>query len=454
MVPMRAREAGWAFGEFVGAGRVVVGRDSRPSGKVLANAAIEGLTQTGCTVVDLGLVTTPGVALMVCKLHADGGIVITASHNPAQYNGIKFLTSKGCAPNKKIADDILARFHALHNTQSVPRHKMVGQQNEAGHQNGGIEMDESTHVRHVQSVLDTVNVERIRAKRFTVVLDSVNGAGGLSGRALLEALGCAVTHLGAEPTGQFAHLPEPIAENLTGLAAAVADSDAVIGFAQDPDADRLAIVDETGCYLGEEYTLVLAAMNLLNKRAGQVVVNVSTSRMIDDIVGQMDGCSVARSAVGEANVVELMQSQYEPTSRRQASEQTCVVGGEGNGGVIDPRVVLVRDSLVAMAQTLELLADRDQPLSHLIDTIPRYAMIKRKFDCTSERVPDLLRTVRQAYAGERINDLDGVRVDRPDGWFHIRASNTEPVVRIIAEAADEATAKQMVDEVGRAIGQC
>jgi phosphomannomutase len=229
-------------------------------------------------------------------------------------------------------------------------------------------------------------------------------------------------HINAEPTGHFAHVPEPLAENLTQLCEAVRAQKADAGFAQDPDADRLAIVDEAGRYIGEEYTLALAARYMFGAHPGPAAANLSTSRMIDDLAASAGGpCKVHRSAVGEANVVSAMK------------EFGCVFGGEGNGGIIDPRVVPVRDSLVSMALTLQLLTESGKTVSALVAEIPRYTMVKTKFECSKERIARVLSAVRDRYARERVNDIDGVRIDFADGWVHVRGSNTEPIIRIIAE---------------------
>ncbi len=434
LTPSLAVEAGSAFAAHLGAfgtrngksgsPRVIVARDSRPSGPMVTSGVVAGLLASGYDVIDLGLATTPGAAVMVRELGAAGGIVVTASHNPSMWNGIKFLTSEGSAPPKAVATQIIERFQTRRFTY-VPVDRV-----------GGLTGEDSTATRHVERVLAIVDSARIRAQRLRLALDSVCGAGGRSGRVLLEALGCTVEHLHAEPTGQFPHAPEPLAENLTELAAATKRAGAAVGFAQDPDADRLAIIDENGRYIGEEYTLALAARCILSARPGPLVATLSTSRMVDDIAAGFGGtCRVYRSPVGEANVVELMTSVG------------AVLGGEGNGGVIDPRVVDVRDSLTAMAITLQLMAETGQPLSKLVDSLPRWRMVKQKFDCPPERIAQMIDKLRTSFAGQRISDLDGVRIDWPEGWVHVRGSNTEPIIRIIAEAADEHAAQALVQRV-------
>ena len=420
MTPVLAAELGAAFGAHLGGGKVVIGRDSRPSGPMVLAGVTSGLLATGCEVIDLGVVSTPGAAMMTVRHGAAGGVMITASHNPIMWNGIKFFTPQGCAPPPELAERVFDRYRRK--AFDLVKVERIG----------GVSRDEFTNELHVARVLEVLDVDAIRRMRTKVVLDSINGGGCVSGRMLLEKLGCEVVHLNGEPNGRFAHTPEPIAENLTGLCDAVRKHGAAIGFAQDPDADRLAVVDDKSRYIGEEYTLALAAKFVFAKRPGPAAANLSTSRMIDDLAAATGGITVHRSAVGEANVVKAMQ------------DHACVIGGEGNGGVVDPRIVLVRDSLVSMGFVLNLLADEGRPLSAIVDGMPRYVMIKRKFELPRERIEGWLRNVRRIAGKGRINDVDGVRIDWPEGWVHLRASNTEPIARVIAEAADQPTAEALV----------
>lgn len=423
MTPTLAAELGAAFGSHLGGGRVVIGRDSRPSGEMVQSALASGLMAVGCDVVELGIVTTPGTALMVRELGAKGGVVLTASHNPAQWNGIKFLTHEGIAPQPELADQIFERYRAKDFRYAGP--------GEIGRRSS----DDSTHERHVARVLAISNVDAIRKRKPRVVLDSVNGAGGVGGALLLERLGCDVVRMNAEPTGHFAHTPEPTAENLVTLCDAVREHRADVGFAQDPDADRLAIVDETGRYIGEEYTVALVARHLFSTKPGPVAVNLSTSRMIDDLAARAGGAAcIHRTAVGEANVAAAI------------GRFGCILGGEGNGGVIDPRVVLVRDSFVGMGCVLSLLAEDGRRLSEIVDEIPRYVMIKQKFEMAPPQIAEWMQRVRTRLSGS-VNDIDGLRIDWPEGWVHVRPSNTEPIARVIAEASDEATALELARRV-------
>ncbi|MCK6456965.1 MAG: phosphoglucosamine mutase [Phycisphaerae bacterium] len=424
LTPTLAAELGLAFGTHLSGGRVAIGRDTRPSGPMVQRAVVSGLLAAGCDVIDLGVVTTPGTALMVGRRRAAGGAVITASHNPIVWNGVKFLSSQGFAPPSDEAQRILDRFRRREFVLA-PVERI-----------GSEQVDASTHEAHVTAVLAVVDVEAIRRRRFRVVLDSVNGAGGTGGRMLLERLGCDVVHINAEPSGRFAHTPEPIAENLTGLCDAVRTHGAAIGFAQDPDADRLAIVDEAGRYIGEEYTLALAARRIFARQRGPAAANLSTSRMIDDLAAQAGvGCRVIRTPVGEAHVARAM------------IEHRCIVGGEGNGGVILPAVILVRDSFVAMALALELMTVEDATLGAIVDRMPRYAMIKQKFEADAPRIAAWLQRVRDRVTDGRINDADGLRIDWEQGWVHVRPSNTEPIARVIAEARDTPTAEALARRV-------
>jgi phosphomannomutase len=288
--------------------------------------------------------------------------------------------------------------------------------------------------------------DRVRARKLHVVLDSVNASGCEGGRLMLDALGCGVTHIFGEMTGIFGHTPEPTETNLVELAQTVrATAGAACGFAQDPDADRLAIVDETGRYIGEEYTLVLAALRMLELRGPfTLAANLSTSRMIDDIAARFAGATVLRTAVGEANVVGALK----PAGG--------LLGGEGNGGVIVPEVCWVRDSLSAMALVLDLLASRREPLSAIVDALPRYAILKTKLDLAAigglAAVAPALAKLKSAFADERVSDVDGVRIDFADGWVHLRASNTEPIARIIAEAPTRERAEELITRCARAAG--
>ncbi|MAE67945.1 MAG: phosphoglucosamine mutase [Phycisphaeraceae bacterium] len=438
LTPPVAARYGAAFGQHlkqtVASGRapfVVLARDSRPSGPMIELSVAAGLIGVGCRVVRLGIVTTPGAAIMIPHLGADGGMVITASHNPIEWNGIKALRHDGVAPPSDEAAQLIDRFHA-ESACYVPVEQLQPATD-----------DDTTGDVHIERVLAQVDAGMIRQRGLTVALDSVHGAGGPVTARLLDALGVRLVHLWAEPTGLFPHEPEPLRENITGLCDAVREHRADIGFVQDPDADRLAIVDELGTYIGEEYTLALVTRHMMARDAAAdrtAVTNLSTSRMVDDIAARHDG-RVVRTPVGESNVAAAMR------------HEGAMIGGEGNGGVMYPGVGLVRDSLIGIALVLESLAQTDGALSAIVADIPRYHMLKSKralpsggFDATTMR--DAL---ARRFPGATFDEQDGVRIDWPDRWVHLRASNPEPVMRIIAEAATEADARDLIDQVTQVI---
>lgn len=396
--------------------RVVFGRDSRPSGLWVRDAAVAALTASGIEVIDLDIVTTPGTAMMVRHLGADAAMIATASHNPIEWNGLKLLTRAAVAPPPADAADVIAIYHELRTDYVRVQHLIPPKKNS------------ETHALHVKRVLDYVDVLGISTKRFKVVLDSVNGAGCVATATLLNKLGCQLVHMNATPDGQFPHEPEPTAKNLTGLCDEVRRQKASVGFAQDPDADRLAIVDENGIYIGEEYSLALAAQWMMSRKAGATAVaNLSSSRMLDDIAASHGG-RVLRTPVGEASVVDCMLNN------------NALIGGEGNGGVIDPRIVPGRDSLVGMAYVLALMAATGKTLSQLVADLPRYEIVKTKFECRREDAERAVEALKKEFSHEKVDTQDGIRIDWEKAWVHARPSNTEPIMRIIAEAPDRATA--------------
>jgi len=428
LTPRVACDFGCAFGAMVGpGGKVVLGRDTRASGMMIRNAVVSGLLACGVNVVDLGVVSTPGAALMTVRLHADGGVVITASHNPVEYNGMKFLQPTGTGLTAAAAEQLKRIWEGSRFPLADAEHQGVESR------------DLTVHGHHVDAVCANCDVNGIAARRFKVVLDSVNGAGCVVTPMLLGRLGCEVAHLNAGATGRFAHPPEPVEENLSQLCEAVRRHGAAVGFAQDADADRLAIVDEKGRFIGEEYTLALAAAFVLRHRKGKLAANMVTSRMIDDVAAAA-GCEVIRTPTGEANVVEGM--------RREG----CIFGGEGGGGAIEPRVVSVRDSLVAIAYVLGYMAQTGKTISQLVGEIPSYVMVKTKLPCPPGAAESVSLATYDAFASRkdaRFNRDDGLRIDMPEGWVSVRASNTEPIMRIMAEARDRKTADDLVAQVRR-----
>jgi len=414
---------GQAYGTYVGGGRVVVGRDTRVSGEMVKHSVLAGLLATGCGIIDLGVVTTPTATIMIEELGADGGIVISASHNPIEWNALKFFSRDGQYLDAAEGRELLE----------------IGRRGEfrraKWHQIREVEANARAADVHLKKVLGIVDVEAIRARHFRVALDSCNGAGVEITARMLTELGCDLVRIHCTPDGLFPHDPEPSFENLQDLCKLVrAEQNVDAAFAQDPDADRLAVVNEQGAFIGEEYTLALVADYLLAARPGKVVINMSTSRAIEDLAARR-GSTCERVAVGEVNVARRMR------------EVGAVIGGEGNGGVIDPRVHLGRDSLVGMALILECMAKSGRSLSALVGALPRYHMRKTKAQCPPEKLAAAMAGMRREgeASGARVNETDGLRLAWPDAWVHVRPSNTEPIVRVIGEAADERRADGLVN---------
>ncbi len=417
-----------AFAEELPPGPVVVTRDGRHTGPLLEAAAQSALLAMGRECNDAGIAATPTTGVLVRKLKGAGGIQISASHNPREYNGIKLFDSSGRVIPAVAGQKVANRFHA-----GRPRWKLFDEL-------GACEVVGDTISAHRDLVLATCDVERIKKRKFRVLVDANHGAGSVLAVPLLEALGCEVTLIGGKPDGLFSHPPEPTSENLQTVLANVRGSNADIGFCQDPDADRLAIIDENGNYLGEEYTLALVADHVLRKTPGSVVTNCSTSRMTQDLAEKY-GVPFFRSKVGEANVVDLMLAEK------------AVLGGEGNGGVIDPRVGLVRDSFVGMALVLDAMAAREMPVSALAAELPQYAIHKSKVTLAPEKIAACFIALQEHFKDASCDSLDGLRFDWPGKWLLIRGSNTEPIVRIFAEAPTAKEAKRLCDEAEAILGR-
>lgn len=427
---------------------VVVGRDGRRGGGALERVVCGSLASAGCDVVSLGVATTPTVGHAVLARGAAGGVVVTASHNPGEWNGLKAVTSLGGAPSPEEARALIARFEGSEAVWAGSGG--VGRIEEGGGAAG---------VAHVEAVLgaladhDAGALEAVRRRGCSVLVDSVNGSGAGVAGLLLERMGCVVEHVHAEGTGVFPHPPEPTAAHLSGVSPLVRERGCAAGFVQDPDADRLALIDESGRFVGEEYTLALSAWSWLaslgaDARGAVLAANLSTSRMIDDVAGWF-GARVVRTAVGEANVVSGM--------RRVGA----VLGGEGNGGVIWLPVVPIRDSLAAMALVLALMAREGCSLSALVSAVPGYAIEKRKAAADGALMDRAAGVLRGVFGGASVDEQDGVRLDfsvdggDADGgraWLHVRASNTEPIVRLIAEAPSPALAAEVLDRASAALG--
>jgi phosphomannomutase len=412
-----------ALATAVGGGKVVLSRDGRPSGQLLRHAVLAGLLGGGCEVLDLGVAPTPTCGLAVRRLEAAGGIQITASHNPAQWNGLKLFGPTGAVLTAREGQEVKALFDAGRFRRA------------AWDRLGSVRACDQAATWHRQRVLELADVERIRGRPLRAFLDANGGAGGPLGRQLLEVLECRPVVLGGEADGRFAHEPEPVAGNLAGVCPRVAAAKADIGFVLDPDADRLALIDETGRYAGEELTLALAVLFRLGQERGPVVINMSTSRLVEDICRRF-GVPCHRAAVGEANVVEQMRAVG------------AVIGGEGNGGVIDPRVGWVRDPFIGMGLILSLLAQTGKQLSALAGELPGYTIVKTKYEVDRARLPELFTTLEARWPEARVNRVDGLRLDWEDRWVHVRPSNTEPIVRVIAEAPREEDAERVCQEVG------
>ncbi len=415
-----------AYATGCGPEPIVVGHDGRVSAQVFVNAVLAGVTATGRDALLVDATATPTLGRLVRDQGASGGIQISASHNPARYNGLKFFQPAGMVLSPAEGRAVLERLERKE-FGWAPWDAL-----------GRVRRLEDPDDAHLNQVLKIVDVDAIRRRKFSVVLDACHGAGGRLGAALLHALGCATVLLGGIADGLYDHPPEPTEANLHAFSAIVPATGAAVGFAQDPDADRLAIVDENGRYIGEELTLALAAQRRLSQAKGPVVLNLSTSRVTEEIARSL-GCPVHRTPVGEIHVVEKMRGEK------------AILGGEGNGGVIDPRVGFVRDSFVAMALVLDLLASTQEPLSKLVDRLPTLAMVKDQYPLGQggSNVSALWDQIVAANPEATADRRDGLRLDWSDRWAHVRASNTEPVVRVITEAGSQAEARALADEIGR-----
>ena len=418
-----------AFGTHTGSGTIVVGRDPRTSGEMVKHAVIAGILSSGGRVVDVGVCPVPTVQLQVRRRKAQGGIAITASHNPAEWNALKFIGSNGLFLDSGQARELLDIYHQGEYTKV------------SGEEIRTVEEVEGATEAHIKAILDALGPLPLQGKRLRVVLDSCNGAGSIVGPKLLEALGAEVIPINVTPDGSFPRPAEPVPENLGDLCDAVKKYGADVGFAQDMDADRLAIVNEQGTAIGEDYTLVLAALYVLGREPGPVVANLSTTSALEDVAKKFD-CPLFLTKIGEVNVTDKMQ------------QQNAVIGGEGNGGVIYPRINFARDSLVGMALVLHLLAESGKTVSQLMDQFPRYTVVKEKMICPSEKIPAVLRMLRQEYGEFPLDTRDGVKVTLPEGWFLGRGSNTEPIIRVVAESRSESQAREIVTRIYDRVASC
>ncbi len=410
----------WALARSGGKARVVVGRDSRVSGPMFQPVVHAALKSVGCDVSDVGMVPTPTIQLAVEHHQADGGLAITASHNPIEWNALKFIAPSGLfldgaegAEMRKIVDG------------NIPR--------ATWDKLGTVTHDKDAAREHIERILALpfLDVSGIRKKGFRVGLDCVRGAGGAFMPVLLELLGCKLATINMEPDGRFPRPPEPVAENLGELQKLVQDSHCDIGMAVDPDVDRLALVSDEGVAIGEDYTLALAAKEVLRHRKGVIVTNLSTSLIVDDIAREA-GTRVIRAPVGEVNVATRMRAENAP------------VGGEGNGGVILSELHLGRDAPVGAALMLQLLLEEGRPLSKIVASYPHYIIVKDKLDRPSAPLDTVYEALKRAFPDAQVDTQDGLRLTWPDRWVHIRPSGTEPIVRVIAEAPSAEDAANLV----------
>ena len=412
------------FGEFARGGKIIVGRDSRNTGIALKNAVISALLGVGSDVIDIDLAPTPTLLYNVKRLEASGGIVITASHNPTEWNALKLVGSNGEFLNKKEAEKF---FSMEKESISWKTSKNYGE----------LKIYKKAVDNHIEGVLSTAGIEPelIKKRKFKVALDCVNGGASLAFPEFMNALNIEIYPIFCDASGNFARIPEPRAENLSELAKKVKETNADIGFATDPDGDRISIVSDEGIPIGEEYTITLAAKAILDKKKGPVVVNLSTTKSVEDIAKRA-GVPFYRSSVGEANVVTEMR------------EKKAVIGGEGNGGVINPGIQYTRDGMGAMALILQSLAEEEQALSDIVKGLPRYKMIKEalRFENINEG-KNLLEKVKKANKNKKPDLRDGIRFAEGDGWVHVRMSGTEPILRIIAEAPTEEKARALADTI-------
>jgi phosphomannomutase len=419
-----------AFGQWVietsGSRKVVIGRDARISGQMVNNIVCGTLQSIGIDVVDLGLSTTPTVELAVYEEKAGGGIIITASHNPKQWNALKLLNAQGEFISAKAGEEVLR----------IAEGKSI--EYEDVNSLGGYSTNDTYIDKHIEKILalKLVDIAAIKAKKFKIAIDCVNSTGGIAIPKLLKALGVEeVIELYTDPTGQFPHNPEPLPENLGDLANTVRKYNCDLGIAVDPDVDRLALVSESGEMFGEEYTLVAVADYVLGQKKGNTVSNMSSTRALKDVTEKY-GCEYYASAVGEVNVVQKMR------------EEKAIIGGEGNGGIIYPELHYGRDAMVGVALFLTHLAKSGKTASILRSTYPSYHISKKKIDLdTSVNIDALFDQIEKKYSNYDVSTIDGVKIQFDKDWVHLRRSNTEPIIRIYAESNSETTSDNIANQI-------
>jgi phosphomannomutase len=418
-----------AFVQLTGAKRVVIGRDTRTTGPMIENLVASACAASGAEAVILGIASTPTVEMAVLEHKAGGGIIITASHNPIEWNALKFLTGEGIFLDE---GEVKRLFELVDNN----RHDWKGYQDVKAVSR--LEGADDYHIKHTLA-LPFIKPDLIRKKKFRVAYDAVNGAGSLIVPKLLKALGCEVEAINVEPNGIFPHGAEPTPENLAQLSDLVKAKKCAIGFATDPDADRCAFVTDKGEAIGEEYTLALATMLVLEHKKGPVTVNLSTSRMVEDIAAKHK-VEVARSKVGEINVTVLMK------------KNGSVIGGEGNGGVISPDLHYGRDGILSVAMILQLMAERDKPVSAIAAEIPAYHIEKQKYSVAGKSLDKVIGRLLAKFPEAKVDQQDGIRFEWDRSWVHVRASNTEPVLRVIAEAPEKEQAVKLCKAIEEELG--
>ncbi len=425
LTPLLARAFAQAFGTYVGSGRVIVGRDTRATGPMLQKAVHCGLLAAGCEAVDVGILPTPTIQMYTGATHARGGLAITASHNPPEYNALKMFNAQGLFFNHYERGELLDIYHQSEFRQAG-NDEMLPLSSEY----------ESPARMHLDRVVKHVDVERIRARRFRVALDAVNGAGSVMSPGFLAGtLGCDLHAISIDPTKTFPRVAEPRPDTLGDLQELVRSKQCEIGFGQDPDGDRLAVVDENGTVLDNDDVLALAVQIALERRPGNVVVNLTTSAAVDDVARAL-GCKVYRTPVGEANVVETMQAVH------------AVIGGEGaNGGIIFPAVHYCRDSYTGMAFLLDRMARTGCTVSQMAAQLPRYWRKMGKTEFEHGRLGPLMQALENRFPQARLDRSDGLKVILDDAWIHVRASNTEPLLRIAAEARTEKRVESLYRDV-------
>lgn len=414
-----------AFGTWAKGGKVVIGRDTRVTGAIVESIVTQTLLSVGCDVVSIGIAPTPTVAMSVLEHKAAAGIVISASHNPAQWNALKLLNSKSEFLDADQGKEVIKI--AAEKAYSFVDYTQIGT----------FSVDENAVQKHIQAILALpyINADLIKSKNFRIALDAVNGAGSDSIPMLLEALGVQqIEKIHCTPNGLFPHNPEPLPEHLGDICAHVKKTKADLGVVVDPDADRLAFVDNNGRFYGEEYTLAAIHDFYLAKNKGDIAVNLSTS-MINDWVAKKYGVTCHRSAVGEINVVKTMQAKH------------VVIGGEGNGGVINPDLHYGRDALVGVAMMLQFMAENGKTSAEIRDSFPEFYMGKFKAELGTINADEALESVKKKYENEEINTIDGVKIVLKDAWIHLRKSNTEPIVRIYTEASSQQKADDLAHTV-------